>query len=101
MKRYEYVLKVADGSLWLKAKECIKSRGEVENLDIRYLDNGNIKLSFDSDNYEIIDKATTAKAIPIEWIEKWISERNDFPTMPYNQHIWNMLDDWEAERKEE
>ena len=55
MKRYEYILKVADGSLWLKVKECIKSRGEVENLDIRYLDNGNVKFSFDSDNYEIID----------------------------------------------
>ncbi len=35
--------------------------------------------------------------IPIEWIEKWISERNDFPTMPYNQHIWNMLEEWEKE----
>lgn len=65
------------------------------------------KLFEDSDKSEVvvfakeIDKAPTVKAIPIEWIEKWISKRNDFPTMPYNQHIRNMLDDWEAERKEE
>lgn len=41
--------------------------------------------------------APEVKAIPIEWIKEWISEKNDFPTMPYNQHIWNMLDDWEKE----
>lgn len=37
------------------------------------------------------------ETIPVEWIRKWISERNDFPTMPYNQHILNMLEDWEKE----
>lgn len=46
-----------------------------------------------------INEEPTVEAIPIEWIEKWISERNDFPTMPYNQHIRNMLEDWEKERK--
>lgn len=46
-----------------------------------------------------IESAETVEAIPIEWIKKWISERNDFPTMPYNQHIWGMLDDWEKENE--
>lgn len=41
------------------------------------------------------------KYIPIEWIKKWISERNDFPTMPYNQHILNMLEEWEKENATE
>lgn len=44
-----------------------------------------------------IDNTPTVEAIPIEWVKKWVSERNDFPTMPYNQHIWNMLDDWREE----
>lgn len=39
------------------------------------------------------------EAIPIEWIKNWIIDRNDWPTMPYNNHIWHMLDDWEKENE--
>lgn len=42
---------------------------------------------------------STVEAIPIEWIKKWMNERNDWSTIPYNQHIWNMLDDWEKENE--
>jgi len=46
---------------------------------------------------EMIKDAPTLEVIPIEWIEKWISEHTDYPSIPYNQYIWNMLDDWEEE----
>lgn len=63
MKRYEYILKVEDGGLWVKVKEGIRSKeGDLQNLDIRCLANGNISLSFDSDSfdwdtYEIVKSA--------------------------------------------
>ncbi len=89
MKRYEYILKVADGSLWLKVKECIKSRGEVENLDIRYLDNGNVKFSFDSDNYEIIDnicETETLKRVILCKDCKYFKYLDDGGTC--QKHLW-------------
>lgn len=43
--------------------------------------------------------APIVHAIPIKWIKKWMNERNDWSTIPYNQHIWNMLDDWEKENE--
>lgn len=49
--------------------------------------------------YYMLDNAPTVKAIPKEWIIDWMSKRNDFPTMPYNQHIWNMFEDWEKENE--
>lgn len=57
------------------------------------------RLSASAYTFEDVENAPTVEAIPIEWIKKWISERNDFPTMPYNQHIWNMLEDWETENE--
>ena len=107
--RYEYILKVADGSLWLKVKECIKSRGEVENLDIRYLDNGNVKLSFDSDNYEIIDnicETETLKRVILckdcihytgKWCTKYSSKEIDINDVRKSDNDFCS----QAERKEE
>lgn len=44
-------------------------------------------------------RSARVEAIPIEWIKNWIIDRNDWPTMPYNDHIWHMLDDWREENE--
>ena len=52
MEKYEYIIKVDDEGMWLKVKERIYQKcGDIQNLDIHYLPNGSIKLTFESNDF--------------------------------------------------
>lgn len=52
--------------------------------------------------YYMLDNTPTVKAIPIEWIKKWLETcvpRYDYDRMTYIADVYEMLDDWEEENE--
>lgn len=52
--------------------------------------------------YYQIDNTPTVKAIPVEWIEKWLETcipRFDYDRMTYMVDAYEMLEDWEEENE--
>ena len=50
--------------------------------------------------YYMLDNAPTVKAIPIEWIKKWLETcipHYDYDRMTYIADVYDMLEDWDEE----
>lgn len=82
--RYEYTIKIEDGGMWLELKEGIKTKGDIKNLDVRYLEDGSIKLAFESENhdwdtYEVVDSIegmeTLKRVIFCRECEYWLPHK--------------------------
>lgn len=51
---------------------------------------------------QIIDTQKTVKAIPVEWIKKWLETcipHYDYDKMTYIADVYEMLEDWEKENE--
>ena len=51
-----------------------------------------------------VEEQPTVKAIPIEWIKKWLETcipRYDYDRMTYIADVYEMLEDWEEENERE
>ena len=66
---------------WLE----MENFGDIEAIDVRF-----------------IEMADEVKAIPIEWIEKWLETcipHYDYDKMTYIADVYEMLEDWEKKNE--
>lgn len=74
----------------IDADEIVKETWGVVIKDMFHMDE-----TVDVISRKDIDNAPTVKAIPIEWIKKWLGKLID----PYDDSVCQMLEDWEKENE--